>query len=382
MAGEQGIYVRRPGGTVMVAADRVYFSFGDGRLSYGCVTCGAKCCRGFGYSVASGAEAAAHLKTRPAMRLFLEPVDANGLRHSITNCAPSCFFLTEQNLCGLQVDKGMEAKPETCRLFPFNNIWLINGYLVVSPHSSLCPLTVTPPPQRSAHSRHHALVEDMRFRGVASDATDADPSHTVRVAKLIALERTILAASERLLDTDQFDRFVAAQIEATRQAGLHDPAAWLPYGDAAGADVAARHATQVTALLGLAPAAATIQAPEVLRAVIATTPSIRARMLFGTNARAVSNGTVWQLPFVSTGLHLIVGLAREAGLKQITYLTVMDLFHSYRALLALRRREFIDGVEARCRSTLAAARVRGRGAMLRPGSSWTDRQRKRRPESG
>jgi hypothetical protein len=31
------------------------------------------------------------------------------------NCPPACFFLDNDGLCGIQVEHGYDAKPETCR---------------------------------------------------------------------------------------------------------------------------------------------------------------------------------------------------------------------------------------------------------------------------
>src|SRR4051812_8482081 len=99
------IHLRSVGGGHAVAWDRTYFAFGDGRLAYDCAACGAKCCRGYGYSLAAGHELEAHLSSRPAIKVFLEaPTSRSESNFRVHNCAPSCFFLDQRNLCSLQTE--------------------------------------------------------------------------------------------------------------------------------------------------------------------------------------------------------------------------------------------------------------------------------------
>jgi hypothetical protein len=92
----------------------------------------------------------------------------------------------------------------------------------------------------------------------------------------------------------------------------------------------------MTSLLGLTPFPDNARNAQVVRAVIATTPSIRAHVLFGAHRRSAGAGAVMrQLPFLTSALHLLAALAREAGMASVTYLTVMNLFQKYRALLDL-----------------------------------------------
>lgn len=70
-------------GSDPVSADHVYFTFGDGRLTYDCVRCGSKCCRGHGYHVGSGQEvlsssAAGRMYVSSSTRLPARPSQACG----------------------------------------------------------------------------------------------------------------------------------------------------------------------------------------------------------------------------------------------------------------------------------------------------------------
>ena len=112
----------------------IYFPFPSGRLGYDCVTCQAKCCRGFGYMTTVGAELDRQFEMRPTLPLFVSPPDprTSGGQVSIGNCAPGCFFLADDGRCDIHRERGFAAKPETCRLFPFNNFRRVGRFLIVA----------------------------------------------------------------------------------------------------------------------------------------------------------------------------------------------------------------------------------------------------------
>ena len=118
----------------------VHFTFGSGRLAYDCASCGAQCCRGHGFLAREGAEVATLLNEAPELLVFLER--GHSQRHYVDtrNLAPGCFFLDASSLCRLHAAHGEAAKPETCRLFPFNDVLTSDGALIVRPHMALCPL--------------------------------------------------------------------------------------------------------------------------------------------------------------------------------------------------------------------------------------------------
>lgn len=174
----------------------MYFAFADGRLHYDCMSCGAACCRGHGYTLSIGAEVNQHLEGRSALRFFMTTSGlASSSRVFVDNCPPSCFFLTDTGHCRIHVDRGHRFKPETCRLFPFNRLRRLGAFLVVAPHLSLCPLQVTPPGVRSRTSSHDTLLEALADQGVATKIPDGVApnghlDHTVMV------EREIVELSE------------------------------------------------------------------------------------------------------------------------------------------------------------------------------------------
>lgn len=58
---------------VRIVAEHVYFTFGDGRLSYDCARRGSKCCRGYGYSLSGTAEILYQLSNHPYTGFFSTP---------------------------------------------------------------------------------------------------------------------------------------------------------------------------------------------------------------------------------------------------------------------------------------------------------------------
>ena len=84
---------------------KVYFTFSAGRLSYDCLKCGSKCCRGFGYSIGSGIEYEKQASMRKALPLFVAPAVSRGSSHiHISNVAPGCFFLANDGRCEVHTE--------------------------------------------------------------------------------------------------------------------------------------------------------------------------------------------------------------------------------------------------------------------------------------
>lgn len=157
---------------VHVSGQDVYFAFPSGRLKYDCVCCGAKCCRGYGYIIGSGADA--HVALRPRLSLFVLPSE-QGPGYHVSNCPPACFFLTDEGRCGIHEAQGHDAKPETCRLFPFNNLRLFGHFLVVAPHTTICPLEITPAAETSHESRYATLLSEMASQGIDANIPVMSP---------------------------------------------------------------------------------------------------------------------------------------------------------------------------------------------------------------
>lgn len=312
-----------------VPRSNVYFAFGDGRLDYDCVACGAHCCRGHGYSIGVGPELDRHLTERPAVRFFLLSTDVvNRSRLSVANCPPGCFFLTDDNQCGIHRDHGIAAKPETCRLFPFNKIRRVGKYLVVTPHSSLCPLQILPDGARSERSGHASLFAAMseqpvgtKVRALASRWVDGDA--------VVALEREMLASSDRHLTASSYLPFAVWQLKRAREDFARG---------CRGSDPTTECDDFVTHLcrtLGVVWNQGVRPTVDVVRCLVAMTPSIRAELFFEGNSpiHCSPEELVDRAPKLLIGLWVLAELTREAGVGAVTYQSVMRLYQNNHALL-------------------------------------------------
>jgi Fe-S-cluster containining protein len=218
MAEPATITLANGGEPVRIPADRVYLAFPNGRFAYDCIACGAKCCRGSGYEVLAGAELDWQLGTQHAVRFFLDPCDSGADDHfHARNWKPSCFFLDRQGLCTIQTQHGFDAKPETCRLFPFNNLRRVADYLIVGPHTGLCPLQVLPAGEHSDASDHGQLLASLEAVGVGTHVPVVDASG-VDVSQLVALERRIIETCERPAPGQTYASHAAGQMALTRLA--------------------------------------------------------------------------------------------------------------------------------------------------------------------
>jgi len=307
----------------------VYFTFGDGRLAYDCVSCNAKCCRGFGYFVTAGPELARQVESRRSLPLFVAPRSAdNPLQHTMVNCAPACFFLSDSGLCEVHAQHGHAAKPETCRLFPFNNLRRVGRFLVVAPHSYMCPLGVSPRGQTSECSDHQALLEAMSAKGISARVRSCS---TVRVqpADVIALERSIALASEDALEQNDYLAFVRQQIRL--QSGNDTAAAHV---SVATVDDVLR---LVTELLDCPTEAELGSDSDLIRTMVAATPFLRSQFVF---LDAVDDGDVHdasvslaRIPLAMLCIYLIAESARAAGMKRVTFQTLTKIEQEFRALV-------------------------------------------------
>ena len=119
--------------------DKVYFTWPDRRYRYECRTCGA-CCKGHGIGIdVAGGQLVQLLAKRPLLSPFLR---RRGDAITAFNPRDQCWFLEDSGLCRIEVEDGRDAKPASCRLFPFNRVFRIGGYTVVDFNSVICPLFV------------------------------------------------------------------------------------------------------------------------------------------------------------------------------------------------------------------------------------------------
>ena len=304
-----------------VAPEDVHFAFGSGRFGYDCVSCGARCCRGFGYRMGRPEEVSTQLERRPSLRLFLEPVGGDGVA-SMRNLAPGCFFLSEDGLCGIHAAHGYAAKPETCRLFPFNWLRLVGPHLIVAPHTSLCPLEILRPPATSDCSSHATLASGLAEAPIAGRVQELPVGDAAAARRLVELERRIRDAG---VEPDAgYARFAARQVEITS-------ALFRPEGP-----LSPEEAEQtIRRFLAALEEVLAISVPNDAASsaiLIAATPALRVQTQY---AGVASDGTrtpalaIGRLPQMLCVLHLLAQAAHDAGMARITFQTLGGMLKSF-----------------------------------------------------
>jgi hypothetical protein len=316
----------RPVVTVRIAD--VYFAFGSGRLHYDCVSCNAQCCRGHGYTVSGGYELQSQVKLSPSIRLFIDPC-ASGTSHThVVNCPPQCFFLDRTGMCSIHTTYGPAAKPSTCRLFPFNHFVLCGSHLMVMPHGSLCPLEIVDDGRSSDQSAHGQLLAELELRGIDAHVPQCRSDYP-NIGEIVGTERRVLQLSETLAGCDDYLLMAEAQLkelppEATSLSTL------TRY------DRVKRYVERVRAVCGIEGGRCALSQHEVAM-MLALTPTIRARLLFRSN---VEGEPAFEVPRTDLPLLLLVlvemlGVAREAGLREVTYQSIMKFVSQYDAFLRM-----------------------------------------------
>jgi Fe-S-cluster containining protein len=323
------IVLRSSAGAVRIPSANVYYAFGDGRFPYDCVSCNAKCCRGYGYLAAAGAEFDRQVNMRRTLPLFAAPAPDRGTaQFQISNCAPGCFFLSDDGRCEIHATAGFDAKPETCRLFPFNNLRRLGPYLIVAPHSSLCPLAVSYP-ERSSCSDHAALFESLAAQPIAARVRGFT-SEFANPADLIARERQIVTLSDANGHARSYLPFVAGQILLdTASAG----------STSTGIELVTDAVNRIAAVLGTPRAESFSENPELVRTMIAVTPFLRAQLVLAEQRpadkpqqRPVTGARV-ALSILAT--YLLGDAAMTAGMKEISFQTLAKLSQDFRALISM-----------------------------------------------
>lgn len=336
---------RSPGGTISLRGtspgmnvdfEHVYFAFPSGGLTYDCVACGAKCCRGFGFRIEDRVQLQRRVTSQPAFGMFVERTHgSDDTTLLVTNCPPACFFLDEQNRCGVHAEQGFDAKPETCRLFPFNNFMRFGEYVVVLPHAGLCPLAVVSRGQTATTSTHSGLFAAMAASGVSAPMPRSRRRPT-EAARTIHLERRIVRLlSDRV--PSSYEDFAAAQLTLTRGEMSRRTQGDAPTDEfeAAKATVS-RYLHTLFGVLGRVPCAEDSTNPALVSTLLACTPIFRARLLFG-EAKGPSYPVADPelVPRAMLALHTIAAFALESGMREITYQTLDRLFKAFAPLLVL-----------------------------------------------
>jgi len=315
-------------GEVRVPRRHVHFLFGSGRLAYDCVTCEAKCCKGAGFEVAVGAELDRCLQIAPALRAFLDrPSRGDGRSMNVSNYAPGCFFLDSANRCRIHAELGYDRKPELCRLFPFNAIWMAGPHVIVTPHFNLCPLAVTEPGSESDQSRHADLYNEFLRAGLRGPLPTVWP-RVEHASRLIEAEEAVVQASERHASDRDYHEFVAVQL----MIGAEAEGRIVSMAECRAAS--RRFERRLRRVLGIDDHIATILHAEDVRTLVCTTPILRANLLFASRQPPIPfsmERTAWFM----VGLGLMAALARRAGMSEIRYQTLTSLFREFRDVLEL-----------------------------------------------
>ncbi len=152
-----------------------YFTFPDRGLTYDCRGCGA-CCRGLGIGVdATAGELERLVAAQPAIAPF---VRRRGAALTVFNPRDRCWFLDDGGLCQLETDGGREAKPASCRLFPFNRVFRVGSMTVVNYNSVICPLRAAPDGDGIPWADVRAEIEAVRDPALVGTALPVDDLDT------------------------------------------------------------------------------------------------------------------------------------------------------------------------------------------------------------
>ena len=213
-------------------------------------------------------------------------------------------------------------------MFPFNYLRRVGSYLVVAPHHGLCPLTVVAHGEYAEHSVHEKLLESMSAHGLAAHVPAASVGES-SVEECIALERSILAASEQYLGNQDYRSFVREQAQLTV---AHSNAREKPV------DSLGICESYIKAILGVESPSNLIGHRELVKTLVACTPALRSHMIFQPLQPEAGQSSVRdrsRVPYALLALYYIAAEAMRAGMKRVTYQTLIGLEREFRALIAL-----------------------------------------------
>ena len=277
----------------------VYFTWPDRRFRYDCRGCGA-CCKGHGIGLDVAAGQLVQLTSRrPELVAFLR---RRGDAITAFNPRDRCWFLADDGLCRVEVEDGRDAKPASCRLFPFNRVFKIGAFTVVDYNSVICPLAVAVDDGGVSHAdvlADIAQIQDATVVGTKLPAQNAEEEGRAFVESERAIAAALFAAP--------------GELEAAWGAQA-DRAAW-----------SAETATASAAFEGIT--GAPWRAPSAATAANATwlTPSMRFNELYGPRQYAPRSAMspvlarMWLawLGFAALGEQLA---GRALGLQELTTL--------------------------------------------------------------
>lgn len=306
--------------------ERVYFTWPDRRLRYECRGCGA-CCKGHGIGLdVAGGQLVQLVARRPEIVPFLR---RRGEAITAFNPRDRCWFLDDGGLCRIELEDGREAKPASCRLFPFNRVFRLGSYTIVDYNSVICPVDAgedgiahvdvlaeieaiadasivgTPLPARNAEAEGRAFVEAERAIAAAAFTAAAEAEAVTHAAAAAAMH----AAAD---DVPSVGRLSAALA-----------AAWAAQADAGA--LGAEQASADAAMRAITGAPWRLPSGPTLAAALWLTPSMRFNELYGPRQYAPRSAMppvlarMWLawLGFAAIGEALA---GRALGLQELTTL--------------------------------------------------------------
>jgi Fe-S-cluster containining protein len=136
---------------------RVYLPFPDGIFHYVCRECTQNCCfRSAEFDGSLMNEIQQLVKLYPALEIMV--IRRRGDTMAFTTPSGRCYFLDQDNRCGIETRHGKELKPVACRVFPFNHYSRL-GDAFVAGLNFLCPLRIQLPARPGEVEGTHATIE-------------------------------------------------------------------------------------------------------------------------------------------------------------------------------------------------------------------------------
>ncbi|HEU0037214.1 MAG TPA: YkgJ family cysteine cluster protein [Kofleriaceae bacterium] len=233
---------------------RAYFTWPDRRFHYECRGCGA-CCKGHGIGIdVAGGQLVQLLGRRPELAAFLR---RRGDAVTAFNPRDRCWFLADDGLCRVELEDGREAKPASCRLFPFNRVFRLGSYTVIDFNSVICPLQIGG--DGVTHDEVLAEIESIRDPAVIGTPLPArDPEAEGRA--LVETEQAIADAVFAAADAPDLEAAWRAQTTA---------------------ELGGERASQEAAFAAIVGAPWAVPTPATLAAALWLTPSLRFNELYG-----------------------------------------------------------------------------------------------------
>jgi hypothetical protein len=235
--------------------------------------------------------------------------------------------LATDGRCDIHSLHGYAAKPETCRLFPFNSFRQVGPYLVVAPHPDLCPLSIVPAGASAAVSSYDVLIDGLAVSGVSERIVQFGAAHQdADIA--IALERQVVAVCEQSLARGAtYLDCVGAQLRVAEQVASAAPPSMR----------IAEFIDLSRALLGTPSSGEIGPDAGIIQTMTAITPALRARFVFENTETGGGAGSLppQRVPFALLMIYLITEASALAGTRTITYQSISKIAATFHPLITM-----------------------------------------------